>query len=233
MQTSDYAEYEKWKSWEEDGFFRVTPVEASYLPGDFGHIDLAGKKFLEMGFGNGTLLAWAQSQGAEVYGTEILDVAIERARKHGIPLLASNLSDNLPQYAGFFDVVAVFDVFEHLTLDQLEACLKAVEALLKPGGRAVFRFPNGQSPFSLHLQYADQTHVQVLSQPIFQHVLGKTSMRILSVTSGANGYTGSWPRRQVQRMKYALRSATQWYLRKIFDLSCLLGTNLVVTVQKP
>jgi hypothetical protein len=44
-------------------FFRVSPFEAHYLSADFDGIDLDGKTLLEIGVGNGSMLAWAKAKG--------------------------------------------------------------------------------------------------------------------------------------------------------------------------
>lgn len=106
MSGQDYLNYNEWKSWPNDSFFRFSPHEAIYFSADFDGVSLLDAKFLEIGFGNGALLSWAKSRGAAIYGTEILETSLERAREKNIPLLSSGLGDNLPQFSEFFDVIA-------------------------------------------------------------------------------------------------------------------------------
>jgi 2-polyprenyl-3-methyl-5-hydroxy-6-metoxy-1,4-benzoquinol methylase len=231
---SDYCNYDEWKSWEEKDFFRVSPYEALYLSADFDGIDLAGRTFLEIGFGNGSMLAWAKGKGASIFGSEILESSLKRAAEKGIRLLPSLKADDIAAYKEFFDIVAAYDVFEHLTISELSEMLNAIASMLKPDGKLVVRFPNGQSPFGLMLQNADHTHRSALSVPVMSQVAAGTGvgLRIAKVTGGAQVPYGSIAIRLGQRAKFAARRAAEWYMRRIFDLNCELGNNLVMVLVK-
>lgn len=232
MSAADYGNYNEWKVWEEKSFFEATPFEAHYFCADFEGIDLNGKAFLEIGFGNGAMLAWAKSMGAAVVGNEILESALERAANRGIELIRSLEPESIAAYEEHFDVVAAYDVFEHLTIPQLSEMLKAIASMLKPGGKLVIRFPNGQSPFGLMLQNADHTHRSVLSHAIINQLVTGTTLRITKVTGGKQVPHGSLLMRLGLRVKRGLRQVTEWYLRQIFDLDCELAVNLVMVLTK-
>jgi len=117
---------------------------------------------LEIGFGNGSFLAWAKAQGADVVGTEIDAPMIERARAKGFDAQPASLVA-LAAVGQRFDLVVAFDVFEHWDKAELVENLKQIAALLRPGGLVLARFPNGQSPFGRVHQYGDLTHQTVLS----------------------------------------------------------------------
>ena len=134
-----HVNYNHWKSWPNDSFFRFSLYEASYFSADFDDVSLLDAKFLEIGFGNGALLSWAKSRGAAVYGIEILETSLERAREKNIPLLSSDLGDNLPQFNEFFDVIAAYDVLEHLSIPEIIITLDAIAKMLKPGGELMLR----------------------------------------------------------------------------------------------
>jgi SAM-dependent methyltransferase len=57
-----------------------------------------------------------------------------------------------------FDLVAAFDVMEHIPLEELPGFLREVRRVLRPGGVYVAKFPNGDSPFGRHIQNGDVTH---------------------------------------------------------------------------
>src|SRR5512142_2556009 len=133
MSERDYANYDQWKCWSEASFFSFSPSEANYFSMDFDNVHLLNAKFLEIGFGNGALLSWAKSRGARIYGVEILPASLDRAKKNDIPLLSSDLAGNLPQFNEFFDVIAAYDVLEHLTIPEIVKALDAMARMLKPG----------------------------------------------------------------------------------------------------
>ena len=69
-----------------------------------------------------------------------------------------------------FDLLIAFDVVEHLTLSEFVLFFESARSTLKPGGKIVLRFPNGQSPFFGIHQYGDVTHRQSLSRSAITQV---------------------------------------------------------------
>ena len=57
-----------------------------------------------------------------------------------------------------FDCIVAFDVFKHLTHEEVEIVFSRLAVRLIPGGKILLRVPNGESPFYLPLQNADPTH---------------------------------------------------------------------------
>ena len=110
-----YANYGQWKDWAPDGFMQPTPTERNYFADELRGAALAGKDVLEIGFGNGGFLRWARDAGATLFGTEVLQSAIDRAQAEGVTILPLDLSQSLPAHAGRFSVIAAFDVMEHLS----------------------------------------------------------------------------------------------------------------------
>ena len=81
-----YHGYTQWKGWR--GEFATTDREARYYAAELADVALAGRRVLELGFGNGNFLAWAREQGAQVTGTEVLLEFIGEADGTGAPRLA-------------------------------------------------------------------------------------------------------------------------------------------------
>jgi 2-polyprenyl-3-methyl-5-hydroxy-6-metoxy-1,4-benzoquinol methylase len=232
MSERDYANYDQWKCWSEASFFSFSPSEANYFSMDFDNVPLLNAKFLEIGFGNGALLSWAKSRGARIYGVEILPASLDRAKKNDIPLLSSDLAGNLPQFNEFFDVIAAYDVLEHLTIPEIVKALDAMARMLKPGGELVLRFPNGQSPFGRFLQHSNYTHHSTLSVPILAQLTVSGPLTISKHKSNNSAAVGPLWYKLATYMKFSMRAVTEWYLKKIFDLDCGLGTNVVMRLTK-
>jgi 2-polyprenyl-3-methyl-5-hydroxy-6-metoxy-1,4-benzoquinol methylase len=232
MTEQDYINYNSWKSWSKDSFFRFSDHEDRYFSADFEGVSLPRAKILDIGFGNGALLSWAKNRGADVYGIEILQTSLERAREKNIPLLSSELGDNLPKFVNFFDVIVAYDVLEHLNLSEIIRALDASAQMLKPGGMLMLRFPNGQSPFGRFLQHADHTHRSTLSLAILDQLTASGPLLITRHQSKRIALAGRLPHRVGARIKSLLRAMTEWYLRTIFDLNCDLGPNVVVRLTK-
>jgi len=100
-----------------------------------------GSKILDIGCGNGRFLKYLLKFGSfELYGTEMEGNSAKRASKiKEINLKTGTLnSDDFPD--NFFDAVSLFHVFEHLA--EPKEILETICKIVKPGGIAVFSFPN-------------------------------------------------------------------------------------------
>lgn len=170
MKSSDqlnqkYHSYQEWKGWHD--LFSPSAQEKALFEEEFSSLNLSGKKFLDFGFGSGALLAWAKSQGADVAGIEIQTPLTEAAAQLKIPTYTSikTINNNI------FDVITFFDVLEHLKKDEIEDVLQEAHRIAKTGCTIFIRVPNCQSPAGLANQFADPTHISMLSGPILKAFL--------------------------------------------------------------
>ncbi|MDR3389328.1 MAG: class I SAM-dependent methyltransferase [Rudaea sp.] len=173
-----YGGYAEWKQW--DGDFSTSDRDARCFAAEFGGIPLAGKRLLEIGFGNGGFLAWAKAQGAIVAGTEIDETMLARAREKGFAVLPPAL-DALAAGGARFDVIVAFDVFEHWEKPTLIANLKYIAAALERHGLLLARFPNGHSPFGRVHQHGDITHCTALSRSSIGQLARLTGFDVVRV----------------------------------------------------
>lgn len=226
-----YAGYETWKGW--DALFSYTPEDAAYFDGQLKGIPVKGAALLEIGFGAGTLLAWARDQGATVAGTEISRASLEAARAAGVDILPAAFETVAAQYAGRFDVIAALDVFEHFSLEEILTRLAAAETMLKPGGRLVLRFPNAQSPFGLAPQLGDPTHRTALSRSAFEQLVRGTSLVIESYQASYLPGGNSLRRRLVRTAQRLARAAITHALNAIYAQVIPWDPVVVLVLRKP
>ncbi len=172
-----YVGYEAWKAWHD--LFSYTRDNADYFAGEMSGIAVESADLLEIGFGSGDFLQWAIDRGARVAATEINPVLLEAARSRGIEILDERLEQAAVSASARFDTIVAFDVFEHLTIDEISASLISIERMLKPGGHLVLRFPNAQSPFGLVPQHGDPTHKSYLSRNVFEQLIQKGNLEII------------------------------------------------------
>lgn len=110
-------------------------------------------ELLEVGCGTGGNIALLNRFGV-VTCIEQDNTAAKMARDRNIaPVFFGELPAELPELSRQFDVVALFDVLEHVNEDQ--ASLHALAALLKPGGRIVLTVPAFNFLWS---QHDDENH---------------------------------------------------------------------------
>lgn len=178
-----FSNYSEAKGWA--GRFKPSADEIDAFRIEFCGMQLAGSRFLEIGFGPGSLLAWAISKGARVSGVEIDPASVTAAREFGIDLLPHNFQNIASEYENEFDIIAAFDVFEHFTLDDISSRLGAIETMLKTGGLLILRFPNSQSPFGQSPQHGDATHLTSLSAGKFKQLIHGSSLSIIRYNSAA------------------------------------------------
>ena len=170
-----YKSYKEWKGWY--NLFNPNAQEKILFEKEFGFLDLRGKKLLDFGFGSGALLAWAKSKGSDVAGIEIQASLIEAANQLHIPAYTSTqqiTNDN-------FDVVSFFDVLEHLTKEEIQELLKEAHRIGRTGCTFIIRVPNCQSPAGLANQFADPTHISMLSGPIVKALLEKANFKNINI----------------------------------------------------
>lgn len=173
-----YANYAEWKRW--DGAFATSDKEARYFAAEFDRVPLKGLRVLEIGFGNGSFLAWAKNAGADVAGIELNADMREAARKNGFVAFDASLPDLAAQGARY-DLIVAFDVLEHWDTDELVENFRAVRALLVDGGLFFSRFPNGQSPFGRVFQHGDFSHKSTLSTYKIEYLAGVSGLMIVRI----------------------------------------------------
>jgi SAM-dependent methyltransferase len=202
-----YAGYEQWKGWNKP--FAVSAGERAYFEGELQGLKISGAEVLEIGFGSGSCLAWAREQGARVAGTEINEALLAAARMFGVDVLPADFERTASDWAGRFDTIVAFDVFEHFAVADVVTRLRAAETMLKPDGHIILRFPNAQSPFGLAPQNGDPTHKSALSLNVFEQLTQGMSFKVVRygpsfrVSGRAGG--GGLAKGLVRAVRYTMR----------------------------
>lgn len=109
-------------------------------------LDLAGKRVLDLGCGNGCYTVEIGRRAAYVCGVDIQMSHLQSFRQP-IPRLQA-AGESLPFAAESFDVVTMIEVLEHTRSDT--AVLQECFRVLKPGGWLVLFVPNKLYPFESH-----------------------------------------------------------------------------------
>ncbi|MGH8173853.1 MAG: class I SAM-dependent methyltransferase [Rhodanobacteraceae bacterium] len=227
-----YSGYVAWKGW--DGAFETGEKEARYLTEEFRDIPLRARRVLEVGFGNGTFLAWAKAQGADVAGLEINAEMRDAARRHGFAAIDATLPE-LAANGSAYDVVVAFDVIEHWDTPELIANFAHIRDVLAPGGVFLARFPNGQSPFGRAFQHGDFTHKSTLTTYKIEYLAALTELDIVRITNACRvpsraGFFGSLR----QAWLAARRRRIERSIARLYGMRKLpLDPNLVAVLRKP
>lgn len=161
MAMDDAADtYSAWKGWESD-FAVEGRGDRPYFRREVRELLSPGTHdVLEVGFGNGSFLAFGTATGWKMSGTEMLPELIDAARSHGYDVRSAAELDDVPDES--FDAVVALDVFEHIDPAHSVSFLEGLARTLKPNGRIILRFPNADSWLGNAFQNGDPTHVNAI-----------------------------------------------------------------------
>lgn len=179
---SSNSNYLNWKKWGIHNFAQLNGSDSHYFDSELKGLPLESRspplQILEIGFGNGKFLQYCLNCGWEVTGTEINSLLVQTAQEKGFHAI---LSENLLELADEqFDLVAAFDVLEHIPQDQIVFFLAQIKKVLKQAGVCLLRFPNGDSPFGLANQNGDITHVTAIGSEKIKFFASQASLDLLA-----------------------------------------------------
>jgi methionine biosynthesis protein MetW len=145
-----------------------------------GEIIEPGSRVLDLGCGEGELLAWLmQNKKVQARGLEISPAQVQKAITRGVSAYQGDIESSLPDYPdGTFDYVILSQ-----TLQETRWPLPILKEMLRVGKRAIISFPNfahysvrlsmlftGRSPMTKHFPYYwyDSPNVHFLSVNDFE-----------------------------------------------------------------
>jgi len=91
------------------------------------------KTLLEVGAGTGQDSAYFQAEGLDVTAVDLSGAMVERIRAKGVPAFVRDVL-RLGFPAGSFDAVYTFNALLHVPNADLAEALRAIHAVLRPGG---------------------------------------------------------------------------------------------------
>lgn len=226
-----YTKYADWKEW--DDKFTWNSEDNAIFTQEFRDINLNGCNLLEIGFGNCSLLAWAKNQGASLYGSEIQKELVAKAAANEVEIVSTNLADITESHSNFFDVVAAFDVLEHLDKVTIQKYIKYIHQLLSKNGYLVARFPNSQSPFGLQYQHGDFTHTTNLSISAFTQLAQLNGFKVIRAGNAARPYSSSTTSNIKRRVIYSARNILEYTIGSLyFGCRIPLDPNVTIVLKK-
>lgn len=230
-------QYSTWKRWNAGEFGSLKESEKRYFSAELGRLAPtipATIVALEVGFGNGAFLRYAQLCGWEIRGSEVNEGLLAAAAAQGFDVIPEGGLVTVPDAT--FDLIVAFDVLEHIPRDRLVSVISEYRRMLKPGGTFLARFPNGDSPLGLVNQNGDLTHVTCIGTGIARYLSVATAMRLVALRGEAQPLPAGHLLTTVHRI---LRAPFVLILRVVigalffpkFDID-LLSRNLVMVLRK-
>ncbi len=147
------------------------------------------KTILEVGAGFGTFCSEVKTRNvfSRVVAVEPTPDLAETCRKRGLEVLEQPIEQIELDHAALFDVVASFEVIEHLFAPS--DFMGHMTRLLKPGGLLIMTCPNGQgfdiATLGAAINTVDHEHLNYFNPSALSKLLAKCGLEVLeSFTSG-------------------------------------------------
>ena len=142
------------------------------------YVDLAGKRFIEIGCGAGGVSVGAALVGAKVTATDYVEKAVRLARmrwrEHQLEgdIFVSDLRAPFgTSRTGAFDFVFCYQVIEHIPRSHQFIALSNLFSLVAPGGYVFIDTENSLSPYDRH--DSKTWLLRLLSKPVYESLLVK------------------------------------------------------------
>lgn len=185
--------YIAWKGLSREGFGELSPRDRALFDREMRA--LLGTRIdeklrvLELGFGVGAFLAYARGRGWDAIGTEVADELVKSAHENGFDAVHADDLAKLP--AGQFDMIAGFDVIEHIPQAAIIPLFRQLRALLRPGGAIFLRFPNADSWLGNQNFCGDPTHVTQMGHFKLDYFCQRSGLSIAALRREARlGFDG-------------------------------------------
>ena len=132
------------------------------------HVEVAGRRVVDVGSGAGELVRWLRSQGADVVGVEcgdtMIGLALAADPEHPESYL-DGVAQALPLPDGDADVVVMANSLHHVPAESMDAALAEAARVLRPGGTLYVTEPIAEgSGHELVRMVDDETEVRRLAQ---------------------------------------------------------------------
>lgn len=210
--------YNLWKNWSDSNFGLLSKTQIIYFNAELRRCGFSLSanyplNIVEVGFGNGSFLKYAQIKGWDITGIEKNDSLVGVGCRAGFNCYATLEAAGLE--ISSIDLVVAFDVLEHMHECEILEFLLDIKKILKPGGVLIARFPNGDSPLSLPNQNGDATHITYLGSGKICYIAQLASLELVALTGEARPLlTG----RFIKTIHRACTEPVIWIMNKLINI---------------
>ena len=129
-------------------------------------------RILDIGCGSGQFLYFLKKKGyTNARGIDLDRRQVEIGRSLGLDIVEASAFDHFQQCDGDYGLVAMLDIIEHFTREELFPLMEIVTANLRDNGRVIASVPNAESPTGLSCYFADITHEMSFTPGSFEEML--------------------------------------------------------------
>lgn len=179
---TDSTAYSAWKGWDAGSDFgRAAQGDFSYFTRELRDVKKSGaliEDVLEIGFGSGAFLAYCRSRGWSVKGTELLPEQVSAGRAADFDVYPAEYLSEFSDQS--FDLIAAFDVLEHIPGTEAVDFLLTLASKLRPHGALLLRYPNADTWLGNPLQHGDPTHVSAIGYYKLEYLASRAGLDIVA-----------------------------------------------------
>lgn len=199
-----------------------------WLPGD------RSTPILDIGCGSGQFLYFLRERGYDrAVGLDLDRAQVEVARSLGLDSTCARVADFLADDGRTYGLIAMLDILEHFTREELFPLLETVASRLAPGGRLIASVPNADSPHAARAIYADITHEIAFTPTSLSELFFCHGLKVV-------GFRDPWPapvspiRRGYRALSLLMRKLEATRLRLLgFDAPEYWSSVIWVAAEKP
>ena len=169
---------------------------------------------LDIGCGFGFALRALRTAGfLNVRGIEVSSHQATIARRGGFEVsVVTDTIDFLKRHSGYFGIVLLLDVLEHIPVSEQLDMMRAIRESLSPGGRVIVTVPNANSPLAARWRYIDFTHTSSFTEHSLYFVLSNAGFSDIQMDNEKG--IGAPPKRMWQREQR--RAFRKWLVRYLW-----------------
>ena len=142
-------------------------------------LNIEGKKILEIGCGDGGVIASMAVPAQKAVGIELKQIDFTGARDDHVLFLNGDIFDEalLPKYEDQYDLVVLRDVIEHIPNTLKGRLLEKIKSLMHPNGRLLVTYPPYYSAFGAHQQVYSSSwltrlpYIHVVTGPFYRRLV--------------------------------------------------------------
>ena len=148
---------------------------------------------LDIGCGSGQFLRYLLHRGFNFvtgvdYDENLRDALVD-LEEAGYTIELTDAETYVDRNLGslFFDRIVLFDILEHIDLNDCVRLLRKLHGMLSEGGKILIRVPNMTSPWGLRLQFGSFDHVTLFSPGRLHELAVLSSYKITAIAGQTTG----------------------------------------------
>jgi len=234
--------YRRWHSDTDKHFEAMAKEYDRWLSPFLKEIDTASK-ILDYGCGYGILINFMYRRFKNTIGIDSSEEQIAVGQRRGLPVYHIPV-EQFPSWSeeklNSYDVILLFDVLEHIPVNDQILFMRRISGMLKKGGHIFIKVPNANSLLGMRWRYNDWTHHCSFTECSLEFVCLNSGFTDINFLKDESSLSPRWhliPRWGLRHyyLRQIFRSVWRCYLRSELGSQCdkiSVGYNLFAHARK-